>query len=468
MKKEITSLLFVGAAVTAAQAAEPERPNFVLFIADDCSYTDLGCYGGENVSTPRIDQFAKEGILFEKGYQAAPMSSPTRHNLFTGIWPVKSGAYPNHTHCNRGVQSVVHHLRPLGYKVALIGKKHIGNDATFPFDLYAMPADGGDINYEAINKFIDECVANGDPYCLFVTSNQPHAPWNKGDVAKIDADKLKLPPYYVDCQQTRSEYRNYLAEVNYMDSEFGNVLDMLEEKDQTDKSVVVYLSEQGSGLPFAKWTCYDVGVHSAYIVRWPDKIKPNTTSDAIVEYVDITPTFVDIAGGELVSPVDGKSIKDVLLGKSKSHKKYTYSLQTTRGVNDGSKHYGIRSVADSRYRYIRNLTPEVAFKNGLTSSALFDAWHAAADAGDAKAKTLVHNYQYRPAEELYDLDNDPHCMNNLIDSPKLKSKRTELSNALATWMQECGDEGQQTEMDAYYHVNEGVKRKIEAIDRATK
>ena len=144
-----------------------------------------------------------QGVRFTQAYQAVPMSSPTRHNLYTGLWPVRSGAYPNHTCANEGTLSVVHHLQPLGYKVALIGKSHIAPKSVFPFDLYVPPLKGGDLNFEAIQKFISDCKAKGEPFCLFVASNQPHTPWNKGDASQFNADKLTLPPMYVDIPQTR-------------------------------------------------------------------------------------------------------------------------------------------------------------------------------------------------------------------------------------------------------------------------
>ena len=137
---------------------------------------------------------------------------------------------------------------------------------------------------------------------------------------------------------------------------------------------MVYLSEQGNSLPFAKWTCYDVGVHSACLVRWPGTIKPNTTSAALVEYVDILPTFLEIAGVKPSGPLDGKSFVPVLKGEAKEHKQYTFSLQTTRGIYSGSEYYGIRSVADKKYRYILNLTPEVAFQNTEVLAPLFKKW----------------------------------------------------------------------------------------------
>jgi len=102
-----------------------DKPNLVFIIADDCTFRDIGCYGGQ-AHTPNIDNLATEGMRFTHCFQAAPMCSPTRHNIYTGQYPVKSGAYPNHTFAKDDVKSIVQYLKPLGYRVALSGKKHIG------------------------------------------------------------------------------------------------------------------------------------------------------------------------------------------------------------------------------------------------------------------------------------------------------------------------------------------------------
>ena len=451
MNKLLVSASVALGATSLSFAQQTEKPNFLLFIADDCSHYDLGCYGSVDSKTPNIDHFATQGVRFTQAYQAVPMSSPTRHNLYTGLWPVRSGAYPNHTCANEGTLSVVHHLQPLGYKVALIGKSHIAPKSVFPFDLYVPPLKGGDLNFEAIQKFISDCKAKGEPFCLFVASNQPHTPWNKGDASQFNADKLTLPPMYVDIPQTRELFTHYLAEINSMDQEFGNVLSILDQEKMTDKSVVVYLSEQGNSLPFAKWTCYDAGVHSACIVRWPGVVKPGSVSDALVEYVDIVPTFVDIIGGKPQAKVDGESFKPVLTGKKKAHKKYSFSLQTTRGINAGSPYYGIRSVYDGRYRYIVNLTPEATFQNVETKSPLFKEWKSLAET-DSHAKAMTTKYQHRPAIELYDVKNDPYCMKNLAEDAKQASTISRLDKELKRWMKDCGDEGQPTEMRAFEHM----------------
>lgn len=450
MNKWMISASVALTATTAAFAQQAEHPNFVLFIADDCSHYDLGCYGSVDSKTPNIDNFAGQGLRFTRAYQAAPMSSPTRHNLYTGLWPVRSGAYPNHTRADKGTLSVVHHLQPLGYKVALIGKSHVAPKSVFPFDVY-VPTENGEINYQAIQKFISDCKQKGEPFCLFVASNQPHTPWNKGDASQFDAEKLTLPPMYVDIPQTRKLLTRYLGEINFMDQEFGTVLSILDKEKVTDQSVVVYLSEQGNSLPFAKWTCYDAGVHSACIVRWPGVIKPESVSDALVEYVDIVPTFVDIAGGKPQAKVDGKSFKPVLTGQKKEHKKYSFSLQTTRGINAGSPFYGIRSVSDGKYRYIVNLTPDATFRNVEVNSPLFKEWQKQGET-NPHAKAMTTQYQHRPAIELYDVPNDPYCMTNLAEDQKYANVITLLDKELKKWMKECGDEGQATEMRALEHI----------------
>mgnify|MGYP003835776605 CR=1 FL=1 len=431
-------------------AQDLDRPNLVLFLADDCTYFDIGCYGSTDSKTPNIDKFATEGIRFTNGFQAAPMCSPTRHNLLTGLWPVKTGAYPNHTIAKEGTLSIVQQLKPAGYQVALVGKSHVNPESVFPWDLYEPLTKSNDLNFAVIDSFINGCTSKQQPFCLIVTTNQPHTPWNKGNPDLFNPDELKLPPYYVDTQETRRLFCKYLAEINYMDGEFGTLLEKLEDHKISDKSVVVYLSEQGNSLPFAKWTCYDAGVHSAYIVRWPGVVKPGTESDAIVEYVDIVPTFLDMAGVEPSAPLDGKSIVPVLTGKTEEHKQYTFSLQTTRGIYSGSEHYGIRSVADKKYRYIVNLTPEATFQNTESAGRLFKIWKEKATT-DPNARWLTHRYQHRPAIELYDLENDQYCINNLAGKPESKVIIERMDKALREWMEYCSDEGQETEMKAKEH-----------------
>ena len=462
LRKSIYTTAIAGLSVCSLFGQQTEKPNLVLFMSDDCSYYDIGCYGSADSKTPNIDNFASEGMLFTKAYQACPMSSPTRHNLMTGLWPVKTGAYPNHTMAKEGTLSIVQHLRPAGYKVALIGKSHVEPSSVFDWDLYVNTLPGGDIDFEAVESFIGQCKSEATPFCLFVMSREPHSPWNKGNPGLFNPEKVKLPPFYVDIPETRKKFCDYLAEINYMDAHFGKLLEILDRKQVRDKSAVVYLSEQGNSFPFAKWTLYDPGVRSACIVRWPGVVKSNIVSDAIVEFVDIVPTFLEMAGAKPRTELDGKSFLGVLTGKETEHKQYTFSLQTTRGIYSGSEYYGIRAVADKKYRYIVNLTPEMTFKNTETEGKLFKRWKDLAE-NDEFAAWITDRYQHRPAIELYDIENDRYCMKNIAGLSENAPVIARLDNVLRQWMKECGDEGQPTEMKATEHQFRNAKGQIGEI-----
>ncbi|MCB1235903.1 MAG: sulfatase-like hydrolase/transferase, partial [Verrucomicrobiae bacterium] len=233
---------------TIVPAAEAAPPNFVFIIADDCTHRELGCYGGQ-ARTPNIDRLATQGMRFTHCFQAAPMCSPTRHNLYTGLYPVKSGAYPNHTFAKDGTKSVCHYLGDLGYRVALSGKTHIApRETVFPFE-YSGVANNPDP--EAIDALVGECAIAGRPFCLFACSNEPHTPWNKGDPSAYPPEKVVLPPYHVDTPETRDGWSRYLAEITYFDGQVGEILALLDKHGVADNTLVIVTTEQGNSMPFA-------------------------------------------------------------------------------------------------------------------------------------------------------------------------------------------------------------------------
>jgi len=420
------------------------KSNMVFIIADDCTFRDIGCYGGQ-AKTPNIDKLAKQGMRFTRCFQAAPMCSPTRHNIYTGLYPVKSGAWPNHTRAYPHVKSIVHYLKPLGYRVTQTGKTHINPREVFPFENFGG---GKNPDMKYIDRLFSETAGGGKPFCLFACSNEPHTPWNKGDASAYPPAKIKLPSYLVDTPRVREDFSNYLAEITYYDSQVGEIVRLLEKHKLTDNTLVMVVSEQGNAFPFAKWTCYDHGLQSAMIVRWPGKIKAGSETDAMVEYVDVTPTFIDVAGGKPIAPVDGKSFLPVLRGKADTHKEHVFGIMTTRGINNGTDAYAIRSVRDTRYKLILNLNHKSKFTNACTKMPLFQSMIAKANAGDKVAKRLVHAYQHRPAVELFDMEKDPLEMNNLAGHSDHQKHVGRLRTKLKAWMEDQGDQGVETELKA--------------------
>lgn len=439
--------LFVVAApglLRAADKTTSSRPNIVIVIADDMAWHDCGPYGSKTVRTPNIDRLAKQGLTFRQAFTATAMCSPTRQQLYTGLFPVRNGAYPNHSRVKPGTKSLVHHLGALGYRVALSGKKHIGPRKSFPFE-------------PGTEQFVTRDARQ--PFCLVVASNHPHAPWNAGP-RDYDPAKLKLPPYLADNAETRASLAAYYSEVTAFDGVVGKWMSVIDKAGLAGDTIFIVTSEQGPQFPGGKWTCYDLGLRTAFIVRWPGKVKPGTSTDAMIQYVDVVPTLVEIAGGNPQkidtgrggapgggNGFDGTSFRNVLIGKKQTHNEFVFGVHTTKGIISG-KPYPIRSIRGTRYKYIRNLTPDATFQNIVTENDRQGFWKAwRRDAKDnPHVAALVKRYQHRPAEEFYDVVADPLEMHNLAGDPKYRATMDRMKAKLDAWMKQQGDEGVATEL----------------------
>jgi len=446
--KYLLTLATLPLAATVAAGAAKNKPNIVIMIADDCSWNDLGCYGSVDAVTPAIDALARQGMKFNRCYQATAMSTPTRHSLYTGVYPVKSGGFPNHSFVYDHIKSFVQYFTPEGYRTGLIGKQHVAPRSVFSYEYmggYSTDPEA-DFDYGKMENFMTRSTA---PFFLVVASDEPHTPFTKGDPSMWDPAKLTLPPMLVDTKELRNDMVKMFAEINFLDNQVRQVLDILDRNKLADNTVFIFLSEQGNAFPFAKWTCYKQGLQSAMIIRWPGGgVKSGSQSDAIVEYVDVVPTLMEIAGLTVSPQCDGRSFYGVLKGKDKEHKQYAFALQTTRGIGRGSPFFGVRSVISDRYSYIYNLTPEEEFRNAATHTPVWQSWKHKADSGDEFAAQQVRRYQYRSQEELYDIIADPYSMNNIADQPQYAAVKAELKKALFDWMESQGDPGQATEMRA--------------------
>ena len=453
-RRDFLRIMGLGAAAVvlprAATAAAVDRPNILLIMSDDQTYTDNGCYGNQDVKTPNIDRLAEQGMRFTRAFTATAMCAPTRQQLYTGIFPVRNGAYPNHSRVYDGTKSLVHYLRDLGYRVGLCGKKHFGPAASFPFETVKK---GG--MAEFISRKADQ------PYCLLVTSHSPHLPWSLGDATAYDADKLTVPPYMVDTPQTRRAMTKYYAEITDFDREVGECMKLVAKSGRADNTIFLYTSEQGGPFPHGKWTCYEIGLHVALVIRWPRRVKASSVAHAMVQYVDVTPTLVDAAGGKPIAGLDGRSFLPVLLGKTDKHNDVVYGAHTTRGIIAGSECYPIRSIRTETHKYIWNLSAETAFHNVLIARSTGGYWQSWVERAktDKSAARIVNLYQYRPAEELYDVVKDPHELNNLAGDPAHRELKESLRKKLQAWMKQQGDLGKATEMKARERQGRGEKRK---------
>lgn len=445
MRNSLLLSLLAPLVLGATQAEAAKKTNILLIVADDCSYYDLGCYGAVNNKTPNIDQLAKDGVLFNRAYNSASMSTPTRHVLYTGMYPIKNQGYANHSQVRQDAISMPVHLGKQGYRVGLAGKWHIKPVKVFPFEEvpgFKKNCLNPDPSYtlDGVKEFITRDP--DQPFCLVLASINPHLPWTGGDPSVFDRKKLVLPPQMIDTPATREIYSRYLAEVTLLDKEVGDMIQILKANHLYDDTLILFVSEQGTEIAGAKWTNWNTGVKAGVIARWGSHIQPGTTTDAIVQYEDVLPTFIEVAGGDRPEGIDGFSMLNVLEGKTQHHRDYAFSLHNN--VPEGPA-YPIRAVTDGTYKLIHNLLYKEPYAvKHIENKEWFATWKKKA-AADSHSGDLMNRYKNRPEYELYDVITDPFEMNNLYGKKKYEKKVKELQEQLTGWMKEQNDLG--IEMD---------------------
>jgi len=436
-----------------------DKPNVVFILADDMSRDTWGAYGGKECKTPNIDRLAKQGTRFERAYCSVAMCAPFRQELYSGRSPWRTGTLPNHSKSVAGTKSVVHYLKPLGYRVALLGKSHVGPNECYPFEKLGDISKRVDANPETLAKaqsFLDDCKKSDNPFCLFIGSHDSHAPFTTGDPSAYDAKKLTVPPYWVDTPQLREEMVKYYAEITNFDKLVGMMRKELEKRKLWENTIFMVCSEQGTQLPFAKWTCYDNGLRTGFVMHWSGVTQAGSVIEDLVSTADVTPTLVEAAGGTLKSGAcDGMSFLPLLKGKDlEKPRKYVFGAFTNcRIIDNRDRVYPIRSIRDRQFSLIYNpnhasLTSNVSLSQALqlvkgedTASKNFNlaaSWFPRAKK-DKRAKALLHKLHHRPEYELYDLSKDPYELENKADDPKYKKAFDHLNKALRSKLTQLGD-----------------------------
>ncbi|WP_164101412.1 sulfatase-like hydrolase/transferase [Candidatus Laterigemmans baculatus] len=423
-------------AMALASAAFPtqlfaERPHIVVFLSDDHTLADCSVYGAADIETPQMERLAASGMAFDLAFVASPSCAPSRAALLTGLMPARNGAEANHSPPGEQIKKLPAYLKELGYEVAAFGKVgHYAQTPEYGFDVARHFGYHEDV---AVGEAIEWLKARESekPLCLFVGTNWPHVPW--AEPVSIDPAEITIPPSHVHTPATRKARAKYYQSIRTMDDELGQVFDAAYKK-LGENTLFVHSSDHGAQWPFAKWTLYDAGIRTPLIVSWPGRVARGVRSDAMVSWVDLLPTLVEAAGGTPGKSLDGHSFLPVLTGQTADHRE---AIFTTHSGDGNFNVYPARSVRDKRFKYILNLHPEFAFHSHVTKShddeGYWASWVAKAKTSPA-VKRKVERYQTRPAEELYDLQRDPHEQRNLADQPEYAERLAEMRKQLDRWM----------------------------------
>lgn len=440
-------LLSADSAAAAQPSLATARPHIVLFIGDDLSWHDVGPYGAKHVRTPHLDRLAAESLTFRRAFAASPTCTPSRSAMYTGLYPFRNGAHANHSLVNDNVATLPAQMRALGYRVVLAGKSHIGPRPLFPFEYLdgsnVMPEGKKHVLWTDLNTTrVDRLLAEHDrqtPLCLVVAAHSPHVYWppNEG----YDPESIEVPPYLIDTPATRQALCRYYTDVTHMDKQVGDVRASLAKHGYAANTMLLFTSDQGAQFPFAKWSLYDAGIRVPLIVYWPGKTPAGKTTDAMVSLVDLLPTFVDAAGGEAPADVDGRSFLDVLNGNDRHHDAVYASHTGDKEMNRAPS----RAVRTDKYKYIANLRPDIRYTTHVSAGAgpdgrsYWTSWLKRAETDPAAAK-VVERFHRKPAEELYDLENDPWELNNVAADPAYSAPLAELREKVKQWRVSQGED----------------------------
>ncbi|MFO0977808.1 MAG: sulfatase-like hydrolase/transferase [Planctomycetaceae bacterium] len=414
-----------------------ERPDIVVFLSDDHTCRDSSVFGSD-IATPNMERIASAGITLNNAFVASPSCAPSRAALLTGLYPARNGAEANHSRPKSELKKLPGYLTELGYEVVAFGKVgHYRQTAEYGFDIARH------FNYHE-DIAIDEAIQwlknrkPEKPLCLFVGTNWPHVPWPAESEA-VRPEGLVVPPHHVDSPGSRQWRARYIAAIQRMDTDLGKVYDAAKEV-LGDDTFFLQTSDHGAQWPFGKWTLYDDGIRTPMLVSWSGRIPAGQRSNAMVSWIDILPTLIEVAGGTAPHEIDGRSFLPVLLGQKQTHRAEIF---TTHSGDGNFNVFPMRSVrTENGWKYIRNLHPEFRFGSHVTKTSADNGyWADWVDAArhDDHAQRLIRKYQSRPAEELYDITNDPWEQNNLASESAQRERIAGLRKQLDDWMADTGD-----------------------------
>lgn len=426
--------------------AAAERPNFLWISCEDIS-PHLGCYGDPQATTPVLDRFAKGGVLYKNAFVTAGVCAPCRSTIISGIYQTSLGTH--HMRCKARLPDHVRlfpqYLREAGY--------YCTNNSKTDYQLASTPKE----NWDASNGKAHWRNRKDDDQPFFAVFN--YTGCHESGIASTskyenvtkdlpashlhDASQLMLPPYYPDTPIVREDWKRYYDVISAMDRWAGGLLKQLEEDGLADNTIVFFWSDHGVGLPRGKRWLYESGMHVPLIVRIPEALRqerqgnPGTVTDELVSLIDLAPTMLNLAGIDIPDHMQGRAF----LGHDlTSQREYVYGARDRMD----ERYDVIRAVRDKRYKYIRNYEPfktYYQYMNTPEKGATMREIRRVHGEGKLPPAAQIFMAPNKPIEELYDVENDPHELNNLADSPDHQEALARMREAHLKWVLDTKDLG---------------------------
>jgi arylsulfatase A-like enzyme len=453
-----------------------KKPNILWIYLEDVSRW-FGCYGDSLAHTPNVDQLAREGTKFNRFYTPAGVCSSTRSAVITGMMQTSIGAH--HHRSNRGhniegyidshdlpkgMKTIPEYFKSQGYYTFNDGK----DDFNFNWKKANLYDDYGSMNFQG-----DEWskVPKGKPFFgqiqIWGGKDKKGVAANITDDQKTDRSKVSVPPYYPDLPEVREEIAHHYDCIRWLDVQVGRIIAKLKEDGLYDNTIICLLSDHGFKLHRDKQYLYEGGIKMPLIISGPG-IEKNRVNHELISGIDLGPTSLGLAGLNIPEHMEGQNI----YASNYKARDFVVSAKDRCGITIDR----VRAIVTPNFKYMKNFMTEKSFmqptyKDGWPVTKAIRKWIGLGQFTDAQ-KTFFG--KIRPAEELYDLENDPNETNNLAKNPEYAEVLKKHRTILETWMLETKDAGQHPEKPAgllavlYDYGKKAVNPEYEAVKKLVK
>lgn len=464
-----------------------QKKNVLLIIADDLGLM-LGCYGVNAIKTPHLDSLAAEGTKFTNAFASTASCSGSRSTIYTGLHTHQNGQYGlNHGWCHfqthDHIETTPKVFNDLGYQTGIIGKVHVGPQEVYPWEWYS-PSVSRDVRVNAAEagRFFDKASETQRPFHLTIGLRDPHRDESRGgfgndedDVKDIPVpdykpEDVEIPGFISDVPELRTELVEYYKSISRMDLGIGLVLEELKKRNLDKNTLVIFVSDNGAPFLNSKTTLYDAGVRLPLLIRQPGA-KSGVVNPNMVSFLDILPTCIAWAGVEggkaetnkacQSPPRLGNPLLPILQAdkvlSAEEWKQHVFGSHTFHEVQN---YWPTRFMRNHRFKYHRNIAwrLEFPFATDIYASMSWEGLRNASQPALASAggdnlndsnetdtpevmigRRRLQNYVFRGPEELFDLEDDPEEVNNLVGKPEFDDVVKEMRAKLEAWQLQTGD-----------------------------
>ena len=432
--------------------------NLLLITVDDMSCDSVGVYGCKlEGTTPTMDRLASQSLRFEHAHVTVGNCNPCRNVMFSGLISHNNKVEGFYKVTDPGWPHMVDLLKAAGYYAGIRGKvTHSSPYQPYDWDDDLTTLEDGSQAHikdaksygEATARGITNAKKQGKPFFLSVNISDPHKPfWSEvrggGEDRHVPsriftADEVPVPGFLFDDPTVREELALYYSSVRRADDCLNQVLRELKKSGEWGNTMIVFLSDHGMPLPFAKTQLYHHSTRTPLMVRIPGVTKAGVLDKRhMVSILDLLPTVLDALGVKKPARLDGRSFYPVLAGKKQDKRNFVFKEYNE---NAGGSRDPMRAIQSKEYLYLFN-----PWSNGVRAFATATNGTRTCKRMIELAKTdkdmaaRLDIYRHRVPAELYQVDKDADCLVNLIDHPDHQKELQQLQRNLKQWMVQTED-----------------------------